>query len=228
MEKGEPFAFAVPDDLGIPHDPLRCQINFYNQATELKIFQGDTIKTKMVSAADVAFALATNLSFGTGLLPTDTLWWRNTRRGPLYALYVEPRIWKLALQKNANKPPSRFTVPMPGLIFLCIPSQAPWVFAVVKKPTKETDRVFHAPLCNLSETGRSCAGDHKYPARVADMVQSFFISFFTSSSHLANRSKRFPDNIAHLWKFLDNKKRFPMADLVQFATIKDIMNLEMD
>ena len=78
MSKAEVFGWAIPEELGIPPDPLRCQINFHNQATILKFFQGDTVKTKVVSAADVAFALATNLSFGTGLLPAGTLWWRNT------------------------------------------------------------------------------------------------------------------------------------------------------
>jgi hypothetical protein len=117
-------------------------------------FQGDIVTTKQVDAMEVAHALANDLSFGSGLLPSDTLWWQNTRSGPVFALYVEPKIWKLALQEDIKKPPQRFNIPLPGLIFLCLPGQAPWVYAVKKRPTKETDIVYRAPLANIFNTQR--------------------------------------------------------------------------
>ena len=52
---------------------------------------------------DVAHALASDLSFGSGLLLPDTLWWQNTRSGPVFALYVEPKVWKLALQEDIEE-----------------------------------------------------------------------------------------------------------------------------
>ena len=191
-------------------------------------FEGDVAATKIVSAMDVAHALASELSFGSGLLPPGTLWWRNTRGGPVFALYVEPRIWKVALQEEVQKPPHRFTIPLPGLIFLCTPGQPPWVYAVKKKPTKGTDIVYRAPLANIFNNGRSCPGNHKYPTRVADMVASFFTSFFSATADLQHRSQQFPESVVHLWEFLDKKKRYPMADLVRHGTLKDLMDMEMN
>jgi len=219
--------WAVPEELGIPPDPLRVRLDFHHQSTTITLFDGDLVDTKVVSALDVAHALASGISFGSGLLPPNTLWWSNTRRGPIFALYVEQKIRKFALLLDANKPPRRFTLPMPGFIFLCTPGQPPWVFAVKKKPTKQTDLVYKAPLCNIHESGRSCAGTHKYPTWVADMVPSFFTSFYTATADLSDRSQMFPNNVVALWEHLDNKKRFPMADLVSHGTIHDLMAMEI-
>jgi len=221
------FSWAVPKELGIPPAPLRLRLDFFHQSTIMTYFKGDTVVTTQVDAMDVAHALASDLSFGTGLLPQGALWWRNTRGGPVYAIYVEPKIWKIALQVDVDKPPRRFTLPMPGFIFLCSPGTPPWVYAVKRKPTKETDTVYNAPLCNLHQDGKSCAGTHQYPTRAEDIVQSFFTSFFTATAALRNRSTLYPDSVVQLWEFLDKKKKFPTGDLVPIATIRDIMNMEM-
>jgi len=227
MEKTTVFNWAVSDELGVPPDKLRARLDFYHQAVVLNIYDEEVATTRLVSAMDVAHALSNDLAFGTGLLPPGTVWWRNTRGGPVYAIYVEPKIWKIALQLNIKKPPRRLNLPLPGLIFLATPGRAPWVFAVKKKPTKDTDVVYNAPLCNIHEDGRSCAGTNQYPTRAADIVHSFFTSFFTATAGLRNRSMKYPVNIVQLWDFLDNKKHFPVRDLVRIGTIKDLMNMEM-
>ena len=189
------FSWAVPKELCIPADPLRLRLDFHHQSTVMTYFQGDIVATKQVDAMDVAHALASDLSFGSGLLPPDTLWWQNTRGGPVFALYVEPKIWKLALQEDIKKTPQRFTVPLPGLILLCIPGQAPWVYAVKKRPIKETEIVYRAPLANIFSNGRSCPGSHQYPTRINEVVQSFFVSFFSATADLSHRSKKYPKNV---------------------------------
>jgi hypothetical protein len=221
--KAPVFTWAVPKELGIPADSLRVRLDFFHQSTLLTYFQGDIITTKQVDAMDIAHALASELSFGSGLLPADTLWWKNTRSGPLFALYVAPKVWKLALQEKIDKPPRRFTIPLPGFIFLCQPGTAPWVFAVKKRPTKESDPVFHAPLLNVFANGRSCPGSHSYPTRVADMVQSFFVSFFSATADLQGRSQKYPKNVLELWKSLEGKSKFPYDDLVGFGTVGDLL-----
>src|SRR4030066_1240995 len=110
--------WAVPEELGGPPDTLRLRLDFFHQAVEMTIFDGETIVTRIVSAFDVATTLATSLSYGTGLLPENTLWWQNTKGGAVWALYEPPRIRKVAMLLEADKPPARFTIPMPGLIFL--------------------------------------------------------------------------------------------------------------
>jgi len=218
----------VPEELGIPPDPLRLRLDFHHQAVEMTFFENETVTTKMVSAMDVAHALASELSFGSGLLPPNTLWWRSTRSGTVVAVYEAPRIRILALQKDIRKPPKRYTIPLPGLIFLCQPGTPPWVYAVKRKPTKESDIVYKAPMANIFANGRSCPGSHKYPNRVADMAESFFTSFFSSTADLSNRSVKFPQNVIHLWEFLNKKKKYPMADMVKMGTISDLMNMGMD
>lgn len=221
------FSWKIPEELGVPPDSPRLSLVFFHQAVEMTVFEEETVTRTVVSAMDVTHALASELSFGSGLLPPGTLWWRTTRSGPVVALYVEPHIRQVALQLDIKKPPNRYKIPLPGLIFIVRPGTPPWVYAVKKKPTKETDIVYKSPLANIFADGRSCPGSHKYPNRAADMVESFFVSFFSATADLRNRSVKFPQNIIHLWEFLDKKKKYPMADLVKHGTVSDLMNMEM-
>jgi len=218
--------WAIPSELEVPADPLRLRLDFHHQAVVMTLFDPETIEKRIVSAMDVSHALASELSFGSGLLPPQTLWWENTRNGPIFALYEEPKVRRLALQESVSDPPRRFKIPLPGLIFLCSPGKPPWVFAVKKKPTKESDIVYKAPLCNVYDNGRSCPGNNRYPTRAADIVESFFISFFTSAADVRNRSVKFSNNIILLWDYLDKKKRFPNDDLVKHGKVKDLMQYE--
>jgi hypothetical protein len=220
--------WEVPEELEIPADPIRARLDFHHQTVVLTIFEEETVNTRVVSALDVAHALASELAFDTGLLPTNTLWWRNTRSGPVTALYVEPRIRILALERMAMKAPERFTVPLPGFIFLCMPGKTPWVYAVKKGPPfKENDDVYKAPLSNIHENGKACPGNHRYPTDVSAIPESFFISFFTATDDLKNRSKKFPYNIILLWEYLNKKKRFPKNDLVRHGTIRDLIDMRI-
>lgn len=216
------LSLAVPSQLELPPDPLRLRVDFHNQAVTLTSFAGDLAETKLVSALDVAHALAAELSYSTGILPENVLWWTNTADGPVTAIYEAPRTRRVALQVHFGKPANRLTIPLPGMVFLCSPGKAPFVYAVKARPTKSTDEVFHAPLCNVYETGGTCPGNHKYPTEVGQMVESFFVSFFTMGAHLNGRSKKYPNDVSLLWKWLDKKKEFPLDDLVRFGTIADI------
>ena len=226
-KKPSPFSWAVPEELGVPPDPLRLRLDFHHQAVTMTYFDGDVVDTKLVSAMAVAHALASELSFGTGLLPDNTLWWTNTPQGPVVAVYADPQVWKVALQVSLDKPARRFEIPLPGLIFLCAPSRPPWVYAVKKRPAKPADEVYKAPLCNVFVNGRSCPGSHNYPNDVRETVRSFFLSFFSIAGDLRDRSLMFPDNVVKLWEFLDKKKTFPMDDLVECGTVADLMRVEL-
>lgn len=221
------FQWAVPAKLKIPPDPLRARLDFHEQATTLTVFHGDTASTKIVSATDVAHALAKELSFNSGLLPINTLWWSNSADGPVFALYEKPQVRILALSEAANKPPRRFKLPMPGFVFLCQPGKAPWVYAVKSEPTKETDEFFRAPLFNVFENGSSCPGNHKYPARAADVPASFWRAFF-SRSCFNSPSKKHKGGLIKLWESLEGKPEFPMGDLVRMGTIKNLLQLRMN
>jgi PRTRC genetic system protein B len=218
---------AVPAELGIPPDPIRVRLVFHHQSILLYDFGDGLASTRIVSAHDISEALASELSFGTGLLPENTLWWRNTRIGPVFALYEEPKIRTLSLQRDIGQEVRRFRMPLPGFIFLLSPGRAPWVYAVKKRPQSERDKVYKAPLYNVYQTGFTCAGSNKYPTDVSEMVQNFFASFFTR--HLAN-DKRIQSEITmdQFWESLDGKRRFPLKELVEHGVVADLMRMDME
>ena len=100
-KKTPDFKWAVPDELGIPPDKLRARLDFYHQALVLSIYDQEVSSTRVVSAMDVAHALANDLAFGTGLLPPGTIWWRNTRGGPP-PLRIETWQWPAALSAGSD------------------------------------------------------------------------------------------------------------------------------
>lgn len=222
--KNNSLKWAIPGELNVPPDPLKLRLDFHNEAIVMTSFLENETQKKIVSAQDVAHALASELSYGSGLLPDKTLWWNNTKSGSLVAVYVEPKVRILALQKDLEKV-QRFKVPLPGLIFLCSPGQAPWVFATKKKPTKETDKIYNAPLANLFSSGKSCPGSHHYPNRINDIIKDFFTSFFTATADLSKRSKKFPKNIIKMWEFLEGKTEYPLEDLVERGNIQRLMEI---
>lgn len=219
--------WCVPKELGIPADPLRLRLDFHYQALVMTDFEGDVMNTRMVSAMDVANALTNQLGVGTGLLPDNCLWWRNTRSGPVYALYVEPHIRKVALQTDINKPAKRFTIPLPGLIFLCIPGRPPWIYAVKKKPVSDIDMVYAAPLLNVYANGSTCPGTQVYPDKIPQIIEDFFLSFFSNAADFKGRSVKHPNSVVDLWEELNHKQDYPLSDLVEHGHIRDLLKQEM-
>lgn len=179
----------------------------------------------MVSAIDLTRALANELPFASGILPENTLWWANDKSGPVVAIWVAAGVRRLALQAEYSKPAERYDVPLPGLIFLCRPGQAPSVFAATRRPAGPKDRVYKAPMANVYDDGRTCPGNHQYPADVAEIPDNFFKSFFSPGANLGGRSKKHPTNIINMWKELDKKKEkeYPLSDLYYHGTAADLM-----
>ncbi|KKL16298.1 hypothetical protein LCGC14_2496970, partial [marine sediment metagenome] len=149
-------------------------------------------------------------------------WWSNTPEGAVVAIWREPQVTKVALQEQFDKPATRFTIPLPGLIFLCQPGIAPWVYAVKKRPASDQDKVFAAPLFNVFANGRSCQGTHHYPEDVAKQIESFMLAFFSPGEY-GERSKQYPKDLKGLWQSIDKKRSFPMKDLVGHGTVRDLM-----
>lgn len=178
--------WAVPEQLEIPADTLRLRLDFYHQSVILTDYDNDSISSRNVSPVDIAKALASDISLDTGILPENTLFWRNTRIGPVYCMYEEPKIRTLTVHDELEKL-LRYRMPLPGLLFLCLPNRAPWVYAVKSRPTSLRDKVYKAPFYNTYQDGFTCAGSNGYPADPPGIVQMFLASFFTR--HLANDRK---------------------------------------
>jgi hypothetical protein len=215
--------WAVPKQLKIPGDPLNLRVDFHQQAVVVYTFEGETTTRRIVSAMDIVHALASEMTFSSGILPKNTLWWSNSAAGPVYAIYEEPRVRKLAIHFDVNNPPKRYTIPLPGTLFLCTPGRAPRVFAVKNRPYRLQDKLYHAPLLNMSRDGSSCAGSNPYPVEPEKIPESFWLSFFTAHGEIKGRSKKYPENIIRLWEALDGKKEYPLDDLVAAGTVGDLM-----
>lgn len=217
------YQWAMPEKLGVPPDVLTCRLDFYQDAVLLYLLDKGVITTRLVSADDIVMALLNEVDLGTGLLPDNTLWGSQGRKGLQVGLWRPPQVWKVALVLKAFQSPERFKLPMPGLIFVCSPGETPRVFAAKKRPKSPKEHIYHAPLFNLFSDGRACPGTHRYPANVGEIPESFFMSFFSMEAVYGGRSKSHPDSLLSLWKELDGKKRFPLGDLVKAGTLEDIM-----
>ena len=217
------YQWALPEGLEVPPDELKARLDFYQDTTVLYLVDNGVITTRVISARDVALALLREVPLSSGLLPQGALWWRQGKDGAEVALWRSPRIWSVALVTEPLKPPRRFRLPMPGLIFVCSPGTPPRVYAAKRRPKRADDILYHAPLFNLFHDGRTCPGTHRFPADIREIPESFFQSFFSMEASHHGRSKKYPDNLLKLWEELDGKKRYPLGDLVPLGKLEDIM-----
>ena len=217
------YQWALPDALEVPPDELQVRLDFHQDSILMYTLDKGIITTRMVSASEIALALLREVPLGSGLLPQGTLWWSQGRDGPEIALWRHPQVWAVALQEEAFKPPRRFRLPMPGLIFICQVGRPPRIYAAKGRPRSPEDIIYHAPLFNIFRDGHTCPGTHRYPPNIEEIPESFFASFFTATADHHGRSKKYPDNLLWLWEELDGKKRYPLGDLVPLGKVKDIM-----
>jgi hypothetical protein len=217
------YQWALPGNLDIPRDELKVRLDFYGQSVVIYVLEGGIVTTKMVSAQDIALALLRDISLGSGLLPENTLWWQHRQDGvPLVALWRSPQIWPVALQLEPFKPPRRFRLPMPGLVFICRPGSPPRVAAVKKRPTTPEEPVYRVPLYNVYADGNTCPGSHKYSDDISKIPEEFFTAFFTQSLGGAV-SRLYGRDLLKLWESIDGKKRYPLRDLMPCGKVADLL-----
>jgi hypothetical protein len=200
------------------------RLDFHSESVVMSVVDNEVITTRLVSASDVALALLRDTPLSSGLLPPDTLWWACRQGAPEVGIWRRPKVWPVAILVDPRKPPHRFRLPMPGLIFVCQAGRPPRVYAAKRRPDKPATQVYHAPLYNLFASGSTCAGTHSFPTDPAEVPESFFASFFSPEASSENRSKRHPQNLMDLWREIDGARKYPMDDLMPFGTLRDIMD----
>ena len=217
------FHWAVPGGLDIDPDQLKLRLDFYEDSIVLHSFDGGATTVRLVSATEIAKAVARDTEFSSGLLPKDALWWRSAREGQQVAIWRPAKVWSVALQQEAFKPPRRFSLPMPGLIFVCTAAQPPAIYAAKRRPASPEALIYKAPTFNTFANGMTCQGTHRYGADMDKLPEEFFASYFSGTGETRERSQRHPDNLLGLWEALDGKKDYPLDDLVLQGTIKDLL-----
>ena len=211
--------WSLPGPADVSRDTLRVQLEVYDETILLRGFENDSAWVRIVSVDGIANALTRHLGFSSGLLPEDALWWNQGETGQVVGLWRPPTVWPVALQREAFKPPARLRLPMPGLVFVCSPGRAPWVYAARSRPTDPEQQLFRAPAFNVFGDGRVCPGSHRFPEEVGLIPESFFQSFFSLTGDSRNRSKKHAENLQALWEELDGKTEYPMEDLVPQCTV---------
>ena len=215
----ETARWSLPGIDEAPRDALRLQLEVYEETVLLRGFDADLAWVRTVSADAVAHAVTRHLGFSSGLLPQDALWWQQGETGQVVALWRPPRVWAVALQREAFKPPARLRLPMPGLVFVCSPGRAPWVYAARERPADPEEQLYRAPAFNVFSDGRACPGTHRFPEEVDRIPESFFQSYFSGTGDTRNRSRKHPDDLHALWEELDGKSAYPLDDLVPQCTV---------
>ena len=211
--------WSLPGPTEAPRDELKVQMEVYNETILLRGFENDSAWVRTVSADEIANLFTQHLGFSSGLLPQEALWWNQGETGHAVGLWRPPQVWSVALQREAFKPPVRLRLPMPGLVFVCSPGRAPWVYAALSRPTGPDQQLFRAPAFNVFGDGRVCPGSHRFPEEVGQIPESFFRSFFSLTGDSRDRSKKHPDNLQDLWEELDGKTEYPVEDLVPQCTV---------
>ncbi len=215
--------WSLPGVTDAPKDNLKLQMEVYGETILLRGFDGDSAWVRTVSADEIANVFTRHLGFSSGLLPMETLWWNQGGTGQVVALWRPPQVWSVALGREAFKPPARLRLPMPGLVFVCSPGRAPWVYAATERPSYAEQQLFRAPAFNVFSDGRVCPGSHRFPEEVGRIPESFFQSYFSLTGDSRNRSKKHPENLVELWEELDGKSEYPAEDLVPQCTVSHAM-----
>ena len=218
--------WVLPPNSEIQPDHLRARMDVYNDSIILTEFgEQQTNWTRMVSAAQMATIFAGEIDYSSGILPPDAIWWKQTESGRAVAVWREPQVWNTALQTEPFKPPQRLKLPMPGLIFIYVQGQAPWVFAAKSRPLRLHDQLYRTPAFNVFANGRICPGNHHFPENPSQIPESFFQSFFSLTGDTNNRSIKHPQNLNTLWQELNGETEYPLDDLVPQHSVEKAIQI---
>ena len=222
-EQTDMTSWALPGEPDVPRDSLKAQLEVYGESILLRGFDDSTSWVRTVSADEMAHVFTEHIGFASGLLPENALWWNQGETGMVVSLWRPPRVWPVALQREAFKPPARLRIPMPGLVFVCSPGRAPWAYVAAGRPTNQEETLYRIPTFNVFGDGRVCPGSHRFPEDVSRIPESFFESFFSTTGDSRQRSQKHPDSLADLWAELDGQDEYPLDDLVPQCSVEEAM-----
>ena len=189
----------------------RLRLDFYNTAVLMSRWEDDgRLATYPVSVHDVVGA-CTNVQLSSGLLPANTLFWKQQANQVMLGIYVPARRWRVQTEERS------YHVPMPPFVFVGYGSSY-YVFAVKKRPSSEHDRLYHAPCPNVHTHGGICQGNTPFPICSLWNIQTALTLFLEGSLFNADLSRgkcrSHPEDVRQLWAELDGRKRFPLSELI--------------
>lgn len=225
-EARSPYDWKAPREAEVAADPLRLRLDFHEESVLVHEYEERLVRTKRVSALDVAHALARGLDLSTGILPADALWWTRRSTGTLIAIWREPRVWEVRLRTSYQEPPYTYRLPMPGLVFVCSLQRPLYVLAAKERPTEPQQQLYHCPTYNTFAGSGICWGTHAFPANPSEVPEAFFESYFSAGHGTGHgKSRKYPDDIGKLWAELDGRDAYPVDDLVELMTVERAMGV---
>ena len=141
--------WSLPGPADMPTDQLQVQLEVYNETVLLRGFEGDRTWVRTVSADEIANVFTRHLGFASGCCPKTPSGGARGRPARWWHCGARPRSGRWRLQREAFQPPARLRLPMPGLVFVCSPARAPWVYAALERPTAPSSS-FTAPRPSTS------------------------------------------------------------------------------
>lgn len=202
----------------MPQHP-RLRLDFYPTAVLMSRWEKDGRLTAYpVSVHDVVSA-CTHVDLSSGLLPPNTLFWKQQANQVMLGIYVPARRWKVQTEEQ------QYNVPMPPFVFVGNGTSYR-IFAVTKRPRNEHDQLYHAPCPNVHTTGgmlrlrsaQACQGSTSFPVCSGQTIQQALHLFLEGSLFNADLSRgkcqSHPEDVRPLWQELDGRKKFPLAELV--------------
>ena len=191
--------------------PPRLRLDFYNTAVLMTRWQDNgRLTTYPVSVHDVVSA-CTQVELSSGLLPANTLFWKQRANEAMLGVYVPARRWHVQTDDRT------YHLPMPPFVFVGSGSSYR-VFAVKKRPSSEAVSLYHVPCPNVHTSGSICQGNTPFPICSPQTIQQALQLFMEGSLFNADLSQgkcqSHPGDVCSLWAELDGRRRFPLSELV--------------
>jgi PRTRC genetic system protein B len=194
-----------------PHQLPKLRLDFYNTAVLMSQWEENgRTTTYPVSVHDVVSA-CTDVELNSGLLPPNTLFWKQRGNQVALGIYMSARRW------NVQTEDRNYHIPMPPFVFVGKGSSYR-IFAVKKRPLSEQTCLYHAPCPNVHATGGICQGNTPFPTcspqTILQALQCFMEGSLFNGDLSRDKCQSYPDDVRQLWEGLNGRKRFPLSELV--------------
>ena len=197
--------------------PPRLRLDFYPTAVLLSRWEEDgRIIAHPVSVHDVVSA-CTNIALSSGLLPPNTLFWKQQANRPAIGIYVPARRWQMQVDSAGGDEARTYHIPMPPLVFVGS-GNAYQIYAVKRRPRDGHEQLYHAPCPNVHQHGGICSGNTPFPVCSPQTIEAALGLFMENSLFNGDlgrgKSHHYPDDVRELWAKLEGKRRFPFSQLI--------------
>jgi hypothetical protein len=201
-----------------PTQPPRLRLDFYPTAVLLSRWEEDgRIVAHPVSVHDVVSA-CTNIGLSSGLLPPNTLFWKQQSDRPEIGIYVPARRWRMRVDPANREEERAYHIPMPPLVFVGS-GNAYQIYAVKRRPRDGHERLYHVPCPNVHHHGGICPGNTPFPLCSPQTIEAALSLFMENSLFSGDLSRgkcrRYPDDVRQMWTELESQTRFPLLELVR-------------